>query len=401
MMDLPQPEAPYRLMAMAQRGIAMDEVIIDRMERLVRDANDVTALMDLSLILQFYGQREQALSYQSRALDIARLFVDPVPKAAALRLLCLAAPGDLTVNMPVELMVQGRDVTIFKLYLKPGEALPDRLPDHDAVLVLISEYDETRGLLTRLATQLESWPRPVINHPKGILPLCRDRIVRLLENVPGLAVPGTVRWDADTIAEIILDGLLDESAFPLIIRPVGTHGGKGVEKVADVAALGQYIQSAKADHFYVSPFVDYRSADGWYRKYRIALIDGLPYLCHLAIADQWLVHYAKAGMEDQEWKREEEGNLMQTFDLTFVARHADAFQELAQRLALDFVVIDCAETPDGQLLFFEADNAGAVHDLDPPDVFPYKPAQMRRIFDAFHGLMINRLTMNKDISHHD
>lgn len=92
---------------------------------------------------------------------------------------------------------------------------------------------------------------------------------------------------------------------------------------------------------------------------------------------------------------------MQTFDLTFGVRHAPAFKELARRLALDFVVIDCAETPDGQLLFFEADNAGAVHDLDPPDVFPYKPAQMRRIFDAFHGLIVSRLIKNKDIAQHD
>jgi hypothetical protein len=38
---------------------------------------------------------------------------------------------------------------------------------------------------------------------------------------------------------------------------------------------------------------------------------------------------------------------------------------------------------------FEADNTAIVHDMDPPDVFPYKLPQMRRIFDAF-AVMLER-----------
>jgi hypothetical protein len=36
---------------------------------------------------------------------------------------------------------------------------------------------------------------------------------------------------------------------------------------------------------------------------------------------------------------------------------------------------------------FEADNAAIVHNMDPPDVFPYKAPQMRKIFDAFVAML--------------
>jgi hypothetical protein len=52
--------------------------------------------------------------------------------------------------------------------------------------------------------------------------------------------------------------------------------------------------------------------------------------------------------------------------------------------------VDCAETNNGSLLIFEADNTAVVHDMDPPDVFPYKLPQMRKVFDAFAAMLERR-----------
>jgi hypothetical protein len=38
------------------------------------------------------------------------------------------------------------------------------------------------------------------------------------------------------------------------------------------------------------------------------------------------------------------------------------------------------------LLIFEADNTAIVHDMDSPDVFPYKVPQMRKVFEAFAAM---------------
>ena len=74
---------------------------------------------------------------------------------------------------------------------------------------------------------------------------------------------------------------------------------------------------------------------------------------------------------------------MQTFDSDFAPRHRAAFSALADRVGLDYFTVDCAETRQGSLLIFEADNTAIVHDMDPPDIFPYKVPQMRKVFAAF------------------
>jgi hypothetical protein len=38
-------------------------------------------------------------------------------------------------------------------------------------------------------------------------------------------------------------------------------------------------------------------------------------------------------------------------------------------------------------LIFEADNTAVVHNMDSPDVFPYKGPTMRKIFDAFAAML--------------
>jgi hypothetical protein len=64
---------------------------------------------------------------------------------------------------------------------------------------------------------------------------------------------------------------------------------------------------------------------------------------------------------------------------------------MAARLGLDYFLVDCAQTKDGALLIFEADNTAVVHNMDPPGIFPYKPPQMRKIFDAFAAMLERRV----------
>ena len=58
--------------------------------------------------------------------------------------------------------------------------------------------------------------------------------------------------------------------------------------------------------------------------------------------------------------------------------------EMAARIGLDYFTIDCAENKRGELLIFEADNTAVVHNMDSPELFPYKPPQMRAIFETSH-----------------
>ncbi|WP_204369095.1 hypothetical protein [Methylocucumis oryzae] len=68
---------------------------------------------------------------------------------------------------------------------------------------------------------------------------------------------------------------------------------------------------------------------------------------------------------------------------TFALTHASALQHIADCFGLDYLGIDCAETPDGQLLVFEVDSCMIIHNLDPIEAFPYKQDAMQKVFAAF------------------
>ena len=151
-----------------------------------------------------------------------------------------------------------------------------------------------------------------------------------------------------------------------------------------------YLDRHPEREFFISRFVDYSSADGLFRKYRIVVLNGKTYPCHMAIADQWDIWYLNAGMSFSESKRAEEAAFMQTFDDGFAARHGAALSRMIGRVGLDYFLVDCAENQNGELLIFEADNTAVVHNMDSPELFPYKPPQMLRIFKAFATMLADR-----------
>jgi hypothetical protein len=100
-----------------------------------------------------------------------------------------------------------------------------------------------------------------------------------------------------------------------------------------------------------------------------------------------MVHYLNAGMTECAAKRAEEERFMADFDTGFARRHAAALQGISERIGLDYLVIDCAEMPTGELLVFEVDPGAAVHSMDPPDLFPYKRPAMEKVRAAFRALL--------------
>ena len=157
--------------------------------------------------------------------------------------------------------------------------------------------------------------------------------------------------------------------------------------MCDDQELARYMAGSDSMEYYMAPCIDYSSADGLFRKYRIVLIDGRPFVCHMGISNGWMVHYPYAEMSAHPGRREEEARLMESFDTDFAVRHREAFRNVAELTGLDYVGFDCAEASDGRLLIFEIATGMVVHDMDDPTIFPYKVPQVRRIADAFHEML--------------
>lgn len=383
------------LMRMAFSGADLAPLGMELLNQASTDSAPPNVLMDLSTVLQLRGEHDLALSMQMQALALQQIYSPPtLTEAAVLRLLAIMGPGDLMANTPLEFLLEDSDVALDLFYVAPGIPLPATLPEHDLLFVAIGESAANQSLLQRIEAAVASWPHPVLNPPQRIARLSRDNVCAMLQGLPGIIIPNTMRIGRQILEEIAAGqvdvfGVLRDGKFPVIARPVDSHAGQGLARLDDADAVADYLRSLPQAEFYISRFVDYRSADGLFRKYRVILIEGKPYACHMAISSDWMIHYLNAGMADSLQKRVEEARFMQEFDTGFAQRHAAALAAIHTATDLDYVGMDCAESADGRLLIFEVDSNMLIHAMDPADVFPYKQVQMRKVFAAFRALLGN------------
>jgi glutathione synthase/RimK-type ligase-like ATP-grasp enzyme len=388
--------APFLRMSIA--GTDLTPIGKDLLAR-AENPDDTVAMMDLSTYMLCIGQHDLGLTIQQQALQLQHTYSIPAKhQPAKLRLLALMAAGDLSCNMPVDCLLENSDVDLALFYVSPHSLQNAVLPEHDVLLVAIGESDSNQILLSLLEPLLANWPRPVLNPPAAIPLVARDTASKLLQGIPGLLIPPTLRVTRSSLTPIANASrpaayLLGEHDFPLIIRPVGSHAGNDLQKIDHAQGLTDYLANCKADDFFVSAFINYSSSDGLFRKYRIALVDGVPFACHMAVSSHWMVHYVNAGMYLDAAKRAEEAHFMEHF-AAFAQRHAAALGAIHQRSQLEYVCLDCAETQDGQLFIFEIDHAMVVHALDTIDLFPYKQVHMQKVLDAFRKLLFQKAGHN-------
>lgn len=370
-----------RLFKMAFDGADLSPLGKILIQRAEQDPDDANALMDLSILLQLKYSPEIAMGVQAQALAVKTLYHLPTDNEASIRLLAIMAPGGLMTNTPLEFLVQGSGISLDMLYIGPNLSLPEALPDHDLLFVAVGESSECRPILAELSGILNDWPRPVLNLPANILKTSREAAPAYLAEAAEVIMPSSLRVTRTALAEGATTG------FPFIVRPVDSHAGHGLAKIENPGEIPGYLKTVQATEFFISPFIDYRSADGLYRKYRVVLIDGKPFACHMGISTNWMIHYLNAGMLESPEKRKEEERFMAEFDTDFGDRHQKALGGIHAAFHLDYLVIDCAETRDGQLLVFELDTGAVVHAMDPVDIFPYKVPQMRKVFSAFSDML--------------
>ena len=130
--------------------------------------------------------------------------------------------------------------------------------------------------------------------------------------------------------------------YPLI-HPAGRLARRqGLERIADPDALAEYDRRHRdADGFTVSPFVDYRSADGQWRKYlhRLRGWRALSTASRHPSRLGGLVLQCRDGARPAEVPGREPFPALARCDLPTPARNA--LRALADRVGLDYFGVDC------------------------------------------------------------
>ncbi len=381
--DANLPESRYNL-ANALRDLGrIDEAVAEYKAAAELRPSDADAYISLGNLLQQRGRSDEAFGLFRHAQKLRPLSRRAGAKSKPdFSVLLLTAPG--AGNTPSDYLVGRANYDSYFLGLMEGvEYDSDTLRSRgDVVMNLISDVDRGGHMLPIAAELVERIGRPVLNHPNAILNTGRERIAERLSALPGCRVPKTVRRKGHELsAAPAPEGI----AFPLLVRIGGAHGGQDLEQVADAQAVARFAaRRPQADH-YVTEYVPYESADGYFRKYRFISIDGelLPY--HLAIDRNWKVHHFRTDMANQEWMRREEEAFVREPRGAFGPTPWEALRAIQSEMALDYFGIDCALDPEGRVLVFEVNATMLVH--GEKSIFAYKQPYIARIKRAFDAML--------------
>ena len=359
---------------------------------LTTDPTDPDTVDELALMLEYLDRPREALDLRNamtRRTGVRRAGNQSDAQATVLLLGGVGAG-----HIPTRYLV---DIQVFDT-LSLGLLSPDQ-PDAplggvdiddlkcvDVVFNTLGEVDKQGGQFEVVTALCERLGKPVLNPPHLIRRTGRDQAEALFGDIADLVVPA-VRWTTPTaLATLVLDA-------PLLVRPAGDHGGENLSLLRDGAGRDAYLAAKAAppdERLLLTRFHDFRSADGSWRKYRMIFVDRRVYPYHLAIGDDWLVHYWRTEMGASAWKKAEEERFLADWRGLFGPRATRAVEEVARRLDLDYGGMDCTLLEDGRVLLFEANACILLHLDEPATAFPYKHRYVPPIRDAFSQMVRDR-----------
>ena len=184
-------------------------------------------------------------------------------------------------------------------------------------------WHEQKQLVTRVTA-------PVINPPALVAATGRADIARRLAGMPGVITPTITKLSRTTILAC------ESLRFPLLVRAPGFHTGRHFHFVEHRAALADAVAALTWQRFLAIQYFDARGPDGMARKYRVMFIDGVLYPLHLAISQDWKVHYFTAEMATNAACREEERRFLDDMPGVLGQRAMAALTGICAALGLDY-----------------------------------------------------------------
>jgi len=225
----------------------------------------------------------------------------------------------------------------------------------------ISDFDTHKITLNKVSELLKQMDGNItcINRPEDICLTTRDEISERLQCIDGLCVPRTIRI-APTSPDLISDEINNHQlSFPLLLRESGKHGGQRTRLLNSHDEIKQlYAFALDGRDYYLTEFHDFGERDSndntIYKKYRLVIIDGKPYMRHLIISDEWMIHSSsRRFMEQQIELAEEESQRLVDFHDVLVPLIQPAIKAIHERIKLDYFGIDCRINSEGEILVFE------------------------------------------------
>jgi hypothetical protein len=258
------------------------------------------------------------------------------------------------------------------------------LPPHQLIFNAIGDADLCEPALEAAVRLVARTDAPVINDPRAVMKTGRISNARRLRAVPGVVTPRTIAMARDILAGA--DGVRSianrQFTFPLLLRSPGYHTGRNFILVEEADQLSAAAASLPGSDLLVIEYLDSRGKDGNARKYRVMMIGGQIYPLHLAISENWKVHYFTSDMADKPDHRLEEAAFLGDMLRALGDKAFAALIRIRDALGLDYAGIDFGVGASGDLLLFEANATMVIASPDPDPRWAYRRTAISTILDA-------------------
>jgi hypothetical protein len=273
--------------------------------------------------------------------------------------------------------------------LMVGNPKPERHRTPDVLINLISEPLACHRALTRLQTIIQENRLRVVNPVVAVRRSSRTALPKVLANVPNVYVPHTTRFLGEGSAGNLKAHIESKGhRFPVLIRPAGTHGSAGLLKFDTPESLTDV--ECPTSGLLLIDFVDFRSGDGLYRKYRMVCVGGQTFRRHVIATKNWNVTgNARVDMADRPDLVKAEKQFMSAKPGPLDRRIAQLFRIVG----LDFGVIDFALSDTGQIIIFELNSTFQISGSIPAEHrarWGYLEANNGAIVEALLSLIVRR-----------
>jgi Tetratricopeptide repeat len=327
------------------------------------------------------AEQHRAKAYRGRPFTVlpTRRVGRPVP----LLVLVSARDGNIAYETVIDDSVFEATIMVAE-FDEPGMALPP----HRLILNAIGEADLCQAALDGAARVVARSRAPVINKPDAVRVTGRSGNADRLGGLDGVRVPRIreLPRDSMTAEQLVAAGF----RFPLLLRAPGFHMGRHFVEVAAPDALAAALAELPGETVMAIEYLDARGTDGKARKYRVMFVDGRLYPLHLAIADQWKIHYFSADMASRPDHRAEEAAFLADLPGFIGAKAVQALERIRAALDLDYGGVDFGLSPAGEILLFEA-NATMIAALPPPDpIWDYRRGPAEAVRDAARRMLRQR-----------
>jgi hypothetical protein len=259
------------------------------------------------------------------------------------------------------------------------------IPPHRLIFNAIGDADLCDAALNAAIRLTAQSRAPLINDPRAVMKTGRIENAARLATLPGVVTPKTLAVArADLSSGPQNEAFLADHGFtfPLLLRSPGYHTGRNFVLVESAAELEQAAKSLPGEDLLVIEYLDARGKDGKARKYRVMMIDGEIFPLHLAISQNWKVHYFTSDMADQPDHRAEEMAFLQDMPGVLGRKAVAELVAIRDTLGLDYAGVDFGLSRSGDLLLFEANATMVIASPDSDARWAYRRGAIAAVTDA-------------------